>query len=245
MSIVNTEPPLLIHIHVPKCAGTSINTFLGQQYPGRCLAYSNLADYLYFQSLPRDQRNNKYSSVFGHIFYGVHTEFDRNFTYFSVLRDPISRICSYFNYIHLTTDHPDHQLFKVRFPSISRISAKDIQTIPALRDNIFNYACWAYSGIRCESSTSWQQILQQIKIQIEKQHLVLGNVASIHRFLIDEKNIQDNQSLPVVNVTKSLFSESLDFELATKNTLNSQTKDLLESFNQYDQCIFDQWNTAK
>lgn len=234
--------PLLIHIHVPKCAGTSINTMLGSKFPGRALAYSNPHEYQEFKRLEPNQRDLRYSAVFGHLQYGIHNLFSCNYIYFSVVREPLSRICSYFNYVHLTPEHPDHGLFKKKYLSIDDINEDNICNDPSLRNNICNYASRAYSGETKVSAANWPSVLEKIERSVEHGQLWLGSLSSCLDFLVNLGVANSSDSIPRKNVTSSLVKNRLEFELATVETIEKRTKEVLLQHNNFDQEIYKRWN---
>ena len=232
---------VFIHIHVPKCAGTSINSLLGKRFPGRALAYSNPDDFCLFQELTPSQRSKRFSAVFGHLKYGVHEQFNSECVYFSALRNPLSRICSYYNYIQLTPAHPDHALFKTKYPTIDHITEKEINKTPCLKNNLSNYACSAYSGYADISDENWPLVIGQIEASVESGHMWLGNLSSTLGFLVKSGIVSERESIPKHNVTNALNNKTLNFELADVKTLECQTRAMLIDLNRFDLQIFDRW----
>jgi hypothetical protein len=101
----------LLFLHVPKTAGVSVSSYLKERYaPGRVLEVVP-PDYLASEAAIRDldaSRKLGIGLVLGHFSYGMHEAFEQECRYFSILRDPISRLVSLYRYTRATPEHPRH-----------------------------------------------------------------------------------------------------------------------------------------
>ncbi len=105
-----TAPDILIHLHIPKTGGTSLNSMVQHGFrndevfdttSGGNELYSglSLANYEYCRRrlatyAPDDLRRIRYVS--GHLPMGLHRAFDRPGKYFTVIRHPVDRVISQF-----------------------------------------------------------------------------------------------------------------------------------------------------
>lgn len=232
---------ILIHIHVPKCAGTSINRFLAKKFPERCLTYSNPEVRSEFMKLTVQERDSRYSAVRGHLYYGVHSYFSRSCQYFSVLRDPIERVCSYFNYVHLVKEHHNHAFFKENIRSIEDLSSELVLSNDSLRVNMNNYACRAYSGLQCNSLSEWDRVSKSVDNLVNSEQLYLGKLDSVLNFLAEENVCTRDDVLPQENVTKKLVTEDRDFEFATASNLSDACYGRLSALNSFDIRLYERY----
>jgi hypothetical protein len=114
--IANSQEPLFIFVHLPKCGGTTINYHLRYRfkkeeflYLSKNHGFYNLAkqnyemlndrkqidDYL--SSLSPSQRD-KIKIISGHaVYYGIHRFFNKKPIYFTFLRDPFTRTASQYS----------------------------------------------------------------------------------------------------------------------------------------------------
>ncbi|SDY48388.1 Sulfotransferase family protein [Jannaschia faecimaris] len=100
------QEAVLIHMHIPKTAGSSFNRILSDNYEGRFrYAFRNMRELL---EMPAPQRA-KIDLIFGHTTYGVHDLLRREHLYLFVLRDPKARLYSFYKYIRKAADHPLHR----------------------------------------------------------------------------------------------------------------------------------------
>lgn len=126
-----TDPPdrddgCLVFFHIPKAAGNTIKGILTSLYPahqvyridGERIRESNRA----LESWPLERRR-ELRVVMGHMAFGVHRLLPAPATYFTVLREPVSRLVSHY---HFVRSHHGHYLH--RFVMSNRISLVDYVT---------------------------------------------------------------------------------------------------------------------
>lgn len=100
---------LLIFLHIPKTAGSTMNHILARQFPAEAV-YSIDGDrvqesYNTLRSLP-DEEKQKLACVKGHMPFGVHEIFSQQATYITFLRDPAEWVRSYYTFILSVPTHP-------------------------------------------------------------------------------------------------------------------------------------------
>jgi len=107
------KSPLLIFVHIPKTAGTTLGSLIARQYnvdniffchPERSVTGKTPED---FQLLPLEDRL-KYKVISGHLSFGLHERLDDPCTYIAVLRDPVDRAISHYYYVRKRKDHYLH-----------------------------------------------------------------------------------------------------------------------------------------
>jgi len=108
--VPQTPPEILIHLHIPKTGGTSLNSmvqhafanteisdtmFIGSEhYNGLGLAPYELCRQRFASYAADDLQRIRY--VTGHLPMGLHRAFDRTAKYFTVIRHPVDRVISDF-----------------------------------------------------------------------------------------------------------------------------------------------------
>lgn len=107
----NDQPPAAIFLHIPKTAGTTLLNILDRQYPSTAIhsfggdAHASVAQ---FKTMD-EQSRAQIRLLRGHMAYGLHEFLPRPAVYFTILRDPVARVISYYNYILRT---PPHYLYE-------------------------------------------------------------------------------------------------------------------------------------
>lgn len=102
---------LIVFLHLPKTAGTTLHHILNSAYGERHYRIPNKS------SLQNIQKNgigvdiNKIDCVSGHMPYGIHKFIDRDVKYFTFLRHPAYRLRSYYQYV--IARGKKHTLFKI------------------------------------------------------------------------------------------------------------------------------------
>ncbi len=108
-----SSPPLLVHLHVPKTAGTSLTQILASNFQdGEKLAL-DAGQREILAGLPVSTRN-RIRLVFGHLWHGIGRELGRRTVYICAIRRARPRLLSYFNYIKRRSDHPMHTFLTER-----------------------------------------------------------------------------------------------------------------------------------
>jgi hypothetical protein len=99
----------LIHLHIPKCAGSTLNPLLTRAYPPGTAYKIRVIDGTRssqeeFFSLSESERTSL-RLVLGHMRFGLHSHLPGNWSYFSFVREPVSRITSFYTYAASTPHH--------------------------------------------------------------------------------------------------------------------------------------------
>lgn len=102
----------LIFLHVPKAAGTTLRKIIERQYKSEAILTTGEPWHEWvkeFESLPQAQK--KGIRIFlGHLRFGFHAYLPQPSTYFTMLRDPVDRIVSYYYFV---LESPDHYLYDI------------------------------------------------------------------------------------------------------------------------------------
>ncbi|MGO1117958.1 hypothetical protein ACTL6U_04610 [Rhodovibrionaceae bacterium A322] len=255
---------VLIHIHVPKCAGSSINNTIRSKFGDRAAKYVSvkafqrqvdtlskrpgadedqalekakkfLSDWERFLALEVEERDQSYDVVYGHMNWGYHSLFNRQTQYFSVIRPVISRVISFFNFVHSNPKHPQHRFFSENLRSINDVTPEFLDEFGRYRIQWGNYYCRAYTGRNIRTDEAYDKAEKAILSEIESGRFVCGSLDYIEAFLKSRGVIEEK--LPKVNVTPK--DSSQPYEVASLDMLSKSTRDVLESINQYDLRLLD------
>ena len=163
-----TNGPALIFLHIPKTAGTTLNRIIEWQYDPRRIftvdPHQIRATVKRLRTLPEERRRNL-QAVRGHFIYGVHDCLPQGGTYITILRDPVKRVLSSFQFIQRRPLHPLHRKLKTK-----GVGVKEFLEITANRQNLQTkmLAGVSYTG-PCDEST-----FAQARENMEKTFRVVG-----------------------------------------------------------------------
>ena len=101
---------MLIYPHIPKTAGTTMQSILEQNYNSGFYRVHSRGDHQTWLREPRSVRNAT-TCLQGHFTYGIHKYITRPYQYITFLRDPIERIISFYYYVQDKSNHRLSKLF--------------------------------------------------------------------------------------------------------------------------------------
>jgi hypothetical protein len=149
--------PILLHLHLPKTAGGSLNRVIYSQVASPDFPtdeensiYRGIYHYSPLQrpvTLRKPAltihpaainilKTRKLNAVIGHFAFGVHRYLSRRSTYVTLLRNPADRIISlYFHYIRKMGKRPEGKLTLAQFLSGFPLPGSDLQQPQLLTDN--------------------------------------------------------------------------------------------------------------
>ena len=96
---------IVIFLHIPKAAGSTLNRVIAQNYPpAAILKVGGKTD-----AALRDALTSEVRLIAGHRRFGMHAQLSRPFTYITVLRDPVERVLSQYHFVKRLAEHPLHR----------------------------------------------------------------------------------------------------------------------------------------
>lgn len=109
---LSEKPRRILFDHLPKCAGSTLRTYLSFHYPSRVTFETHGREYaksvLEFRSLPEKTRHG-FHLVAGHDAHGLMGHVHPDTITVTVFRDPIDRIVSHYFYVKRYTKHYLHE----------------------------------------------------------------------------------------------------------------------------------------
>ena len=128
------EREALIFLHIPKTAGTTLNRIIDWQYSPFSIftidAHQVRATAERFKSLP-ERRRCRFRVVRGHLLYGIHEFLPQGATYITLLREPVARVLSSYNFISRDPLNPLHRKFRKE-----RLTVEDLIRLTPNRQNL-------------------------------------------------------------------------------------------------------------
>jgi len=134
--------PTIIFAHIPKAAGTTLHRIIEQQYHRQEIysIYSTPltpeASFEHFTNLTPEQRA-QIRILKGHMSFGLHAYIPGPVTYFTLLREPIERVVSFYYYIRQSHQHYLHDHVLAHNLSLQQY----IESQLPFQTTISRYAC--------------------------------------------------------------------------------------------------------
>lgn len=101
----------LVFVHIPRTGGTTLTLIVNRQFPSHLIFAFDGADMEgsldRYRALPPERRG-ALRLISGHVAFGVHELIGRSADYVTMLRDPVERVISMYEYILRRRDHPLH-----------------------------------------------------------------------------------------------------------------------------------------
>ena len=185
--------PILLHLHLPKTAGGSLNRIIYSQvastddpieeensiYRG-VYHYSPLQRPVTLRKPVLDihpdaieiLRTRNLKAIIGHFTFGIHQYLSGNSTYVTLLRNPVDRIISlYFHYTRKLGKQPEGKPSLAQFLSGFSLPAKGLQEMQLITDNDQTRRI---SGLESSSGKCTNAMLKAAKRNLKSHFSVVG-----------------------------------------------------------------------
>ena len=159
----------LIFLHIPKAAGTTLNRIIEWQYsPFEIFTIDPYRIRATPERLKRlsEGRRRRLRMVRGHMFFGVHECLPQGATYFTMLRDPVTRTISTYYFILRRPLNPLHRKVKRE-----RLGIEDCIRLFPQRHNL---QCRLIAGVKDNTMTGDERLLDMAKEHLAKSFSVVG-----------------------------------------------------------------------
>ena len=125
----NKQDLCLLFLHIPKAGGTTLYRIIERQYKrNEIYSISRGKPYKYIEDLinfPKIQKK-KYKAIEGHMRFGLHEFLPQPCTYITILRNPIERVISTYNYIFQIRGHYLYEPLKSQNFDLKKLVASRI-----------------------------------------------------------------------------------------------------------------------
>lgn len=174
METVGENFDSLVFLHIPKTAGSTFHTILGERYSATVTKnlfgsrYEDLEIKNFIELT--DTHKSKIKLLKGHMPFGLHKYLPGTSKYISILRDPIERVISQYYYIKANTRNPLHEQVVGGNMTISEIVSSGISV------GLNNGQCRFLNGDISEYAFNQcnEMMLKNVKENITKHYLWLG-----------------------------------------------------------------------
>jgi hypothetical protein len=178
MTRPTTEAPLVIFVHLPKTAGTTLRRIVERQYG--CTSVLELYDSTYGEELARLAENQmaRVGALIGHFQFGAHVFVSRPSTYITLLRDPVDRVISHYYFVRR---QPEHYLYAAAHAMDLR---EFVIALDSAEPNNDQTRLLAGGILPPHSDADWEQMLASAEANLRNHFTVVGLVEEFDRSLI-------------------------------------------------------------
>lgn len=224
---------MLVHLHVGKTSGAAVNRAIRRHFPkDQYLHIKNGPDR--FAELDKriaDGSIKEIRAICGPINYTIADRIGEDCDYFTIFRHPIARVCSFFNFIHVTPRHKLHKVLKEKgFTNLNDIADFVPHRIEQLQLQWASATCSRVTGRNDAHAVECQELWATIGKQLDGRKIIIGDVAHITQFLQKKKVIRG--LLPVE--PKTSFAGVSDFVPASPQSLSEAARRYIMEINQND-----------
>ena len=222
---------LILFLHIPRTGGTTFRDIVRRQYKQNEILEIKHFDNAIgtIKNIP-EEKIQLLKIVIGHFPFGIHQYFPQTCKYITLLRHPISRVISTYNYALSNQNHPHHK--EVRKMSITDYIKSEV--------NIFvdNGQLRIISGV----SHSYEnplfgkcdvELVHKAKLNIDKYFLLVGISEKYNQTLLLLKNIL-GWELPfysIANISKNKLNNSNQKYLTEIKNINRLDIEFYEEIN--------------
>lgn len=225
----------LVHLHIPKTAGTSLNALLFQRYPPtvRLPNLPGSAEAVLAEMDAGDRASVRL--IARHCVYGIHRLLPHPVHYLCVLRRPVDRVYSFYRFVRRTEVHPHHDLLTRRradFGTFLEIA----EATPPLRAEIDNGQMRRLAG-QMAGPPAAQTMYETAIAHLERENMSFGLTEDFGAFLKRLAAARILRAAPAPRINAAPEGETaLEQALAG---LTRPQRALLDRFTAWDSQLYD------
>lgn len=212
---------VVIFLHLPKAAGSTLIRVLERQYPaGTIIKAGGMSPEAVRAALAASDGRGGTRAITGHVPFGVHRLLATDFTYVTVLRDPVERAISHYHYARKLPSHPLHAEI-----------ARGLTLAEASRQNANSQTRYlADESVRGTAGTVDREALESAKANLARHFSVVGLAERFDETLVllRRRLGWKIRAVPNSNVTRNRPARSAhsDSELAAVRAANELDAEL-------------------
>ncbi len=216
--------PTVIYLHIPKTGGTTVHAICEHQYSPAEYCYLDHQPDIYTMS---EAERMAIRFLRGSFWFGIHEQVSSPFTYITLLRDPVKRVVSLYDYTRQIAEHNMH-------PVTTQYTLPEIYARKLHKEALDNGQTRRISGV-------WDQVphgkIDEEIFSLAKQNLIdhFSVVGVTERFNETLLLIQELTGWRSITYVKQNTARDVQ---AKKTVLTAAEKEQIASYNHWDQQLY-------
>ena len=226
----------LIHFHIPKTAGTTLDSILRRNFPESAVVFLNVTINPQcvdeFKHLP-EKRRREIRYLGGHMPFGLHEHLPHSSTYITLLRDPIDRVISEYYYVLETPGNVGHDEVTSKGISLQDYVCNGVLPFaPNAQTRLISGVLWR--DLLTDSAPPTSNIVEIAKKNLGEHFLLVGLTG---RF--DESLILLKRNLGWRNQDILYVKHKVGRIRPTKDDIANDTLKIIEKYNELDMELYE------
>lgn len=214
-----------IFLHIPKNGGTTLHNIIEKNYPsGEVFSIKVVNEQLTLNEFKVLENKDQITVLKGHMTYGLHKDFSKPMKYITLLRNPIDRIASYYNFVK-ALPHNRHY---------DRIHANNLSLREFVESTPYGEFNNGQMHLIAGDYGNGEDVLELALENIKNDFLMVGMVEQFDESLVLLKQTLDWPTVPAYRIKnkgnrKRTLSEE-DIEVIKKyNTLDFKLYEMVQN----------------
>lgn len=225
--VKNTENSLVIFLHIPKAAGTTLREIFRRQYRASEFVYyyrspddDDMQQLQAIDQLSADEKR-RFKALSGHMPFGISEKFPQNCVYFTMLREPVSRVISQYYFIR---NNPKNR-------SYSEVSALSLEEFVTQTGRGSNFQTRLIAGEKGEDLINGDDLLERARHNLDTHFITPGTTERFDEsLLILQRLLKWRFPYYVRRMTNK--------NRPARSEISAETRALIEAHNQLDLALY-------
>jgi len=230
LTTADPERPLLLFVHIPKASGTTLRHIIQRQYPaGAVYRTTDPSPAAIAKALRELQNASDVQCVAGHMEFGLHRYLTRPARYITMLRHPVPRLVSHYEFVRRTPDHFLHDRVLAEGITLDEYVTRALTT--EINDGQVRLLC----GLECATNVGYGEVSEEMfeaaRLNLRNHFLAVGITERFDESLLLFGAVLGWRSLAYAPVNTRPARRAY--------AISESTKELIVRYNRFDVRLYD------
>ena len=227
---------IIVHFHIGKTGGISLKHILKRKFKDKLInltinkIHAGKNEFYLYQDFIKNINKLEFECITGHIPFGIHKYIHKKTNYMTILRNPIKRVISDYNYVINEYEHPLNKYFLSQNPIsfedyIELDITKKTNVLPPeiyVGSAIHNLQSRSISGEIFNSLNNFENKkfnLNTAFTNIEEHFFLVGLLEYFDQFLFILKEKYNWKIKDIISIKSNTSKNTIKFSKLDKNTI--------------------------